>query len=225
MSATWIYVSDNIEPMNVTHPISEKILKRIRARNGAVPTKDLLDLGERAAVDQALSRLVRRGKLRRIGRGLFELPRMSKLLNRPRVGSPDELVRAWARNNGLAVVPSGAHAANILGLSTQVPAKIVYYTNGRTQTIQLGPYKIRLLNRGPRTMEISGNTAPLVFQALRYLGRDGVSRDDVQHLRSSLSKKDKTELRNNRRHASAWMQSVIDEIVGEEDNGWIESHS
>jgi hypothetical protein len=203
--------------MNVTHPIAEKILARLRTRQGtAVPAEDFLDLGERSAVDQALSRLVRQGVIRRVRRGLYELPRIGKLLNEPIVQSPDELVRAWARKNGLRVVPSGAHAANLLGLSTQVPAKIVYYTNGRTRTLRLGPYSIKLLNRGPKTMEVDGRMPPLVFQALRHLGRSGVTPEAIDRLRLVLSQKDKAELKDNLRYAVAWMIPMIEQIASAE---------
>ena len=108
MSETTIYFPDNSHRMNVTHPIAEKVLTRLRSGQGAaVPAGDFLDLGQRAAVDQALSRLTRQGAIRRVRRGLYELPRIGKLLNEPIVQSPDELVQAWARNNGLRVVPSG----------------------------------------------------------------------------------------------------------------------
>jgi len=199
--------------MNATHSIADKILARLRARRGPVPTRDFLDLGNRAAVDQSLSRLVRKGAIRRIQRGLYDLPRMGKLLDQPLTPSPDELVRAWAKNNGLKVVPSGARAANALGLSTQVPAKIVYYTNGRTRTLKLGPYTVKLLNRGPKTMDVSGRMAPLVLQALRHIGRDGVSPKVVRRLRSTLPQKEKAELKRNLRHAAAWMVPAIKEIV------------
>lgn len=204
--------------MNVTHPIADKILRRLRARKGeAVPTSDFVDLGSRPAVRQALSRLVRQGTIRRVRRGLYELPRMGKLLNEPRVQSPDELVRAWASKNDLRVVPSGAQAANLLGLSTQVPAKLTYYTNGRTRTLTLGPYTVKLLNRGPKTMGVQGRTAPLVFQALRYLGREGVTPKVIERLRSGLSRKDKAELKRNLRYATAWMKPVVQQIVDDEE--------
>jgi len=202
--------------MNTKHSIADKILARLRTKRGPVPTRDLLDLGSRAAVDQALSRLVRKGAIRRIQRGLYDLPRMSKLLDQPVTPSPDELVRAWAKNNGLKVVPSGARAANALGLSTQVPAKIIYYTNGRTQTLKLGPYTVQLLNRGPKTMDVSGRTASLVLQALRHIGRDGVRPEVVHRLKSTLSPKKKAELKRNLHHAVGWMQPVIKEIVGKD---------
>ena len=200
----------------MTHSIADKIIARLRTQRGPVPTRDFLDLGNRAAVDQSLSRLVRKGAIRRIQRGLYDLPRMGKLLDQPLSPSPDELVRAWARNNGLKVVPSGARAANALGLSTQVPAKIVYYTNGRTQTLKLGPYTVQLLNRGPKTMDVSGRMAPLVLQALRHIGRGGVRPEVVYRLQSTLSQKEKAELKRNLRHAAAWMLPVIKEITGED---------
>jgi len=202
--------------MNTTYPIADKILAKLRTRRGPVPTRDFLNLGNRAAVDQSLSRLVRKGAIRRIQRGLYDLPRMSKLLDQPLTPSPDELVRAWAKNNGLKVVPSGARAANALGLSTQVPAKITYYTNGRTQTLKLGPYTVQLLNRGPKTMDVSGRMAPLILQALRHIGRDGVSPKVVHRLRSTLPHKEKAELKRNLHHAAAWMVPVIKEIAGKD---------
>ena len=204
--------------MNTTHAIAERILGRLRARRRPVPTRDFLDLGNRAAVDQSLSRLARTGEIRRIQRGLYDLPRISTLLNQPVTPSPDELVRAWAKNNGLKVVPSGARAANALGLSTQVPAKSVYYTNGRTQTLKLGPYTVKLLNRGPKTMDVSGRMASLVLQALRHIGRDGVGSEVVRQLQETLSQREKAELMRNLCHVPAWMLPVIREIHGE-DNG------
>ena len=205
--------------MNVAHPIAEKILARLGSRQGAsVPARDFLDLGERTAVDQALSRLVRQGAIRRVRRGLYELPRIGKLLNEPMVQSPDGLVQAWARKNGLRVVPSGAHAANLLGLSTQVPAKIVYYTNGRTRTLKLGPYSVKLLNRGPKTMDVGGQMPPLVFQALRHMGRGGVTSEVIDRLRLALSRKDKAELKDNIGYVAAWMIPVIEQVAGKEGN-------
>ena len=204
--------------MNVTHPVADKILARLSKRQGeAVPVRDFLDLGTRAAVAQALSRLVRQEEIRQVGRGLYELPRVGKLLNKPVVQSPDELVRAWARKNGLRVVPSGAYAANLLGLTTQVPAKITYYTNGRTRSLTLGPYSVKLLNRGPKTMDVKGRLAPLIFQSLRHLGQKGVTPKAIRHLRSKLSKKEKAELQRNLRYAAAWMKPIIEQIVREEN--------
>jgi len=218
MSEKEIAISDN-NTLKVSNPISDKIVKRLQSANGKVlSATDFVDLGSRSTVDQALSRLARKGKINRVRRGLYELPQVSSLLNLPMTQSPDTLAQAWARKNGLRIVPSGAYAANLLGLTTQVPAKITYYTNGRTKTIKLGQHSIRLLNRGPKTMEVHGGTSALVLQALRYFGKDKVTPKMISHLKSLLSKKDKTELKNNLGHAPAWMQPGLKQIVGSQDN-------
>lgn len=178
-----------------------------------MPLDDLYDIGTPVAVRQALSRLVRQGKIIRAERGLYAWPRKGELLGEPLMPSPDEMVRAWAKKNGLKAVPSGAYAANLLGLSTQVPAKIVYYTNGRTKTVKLGPYTIKFLHRGPKTMDVHGRVAPLVFQALRNMGQDGVTRQVVARLTSLLSQKDKRELQRNLSKAAAWMKPVLEHII------------
>ena len=203
--------------MKVMHSIADKIVARLSAKKGeAVTVRDLLDLGTRVAVAKALSRLVRRGKIRRVGRGLYDIPQMGTLLNKPVIQSPDELVKVWARKNGLRVIPSGAYAANLLGLTTQVPAKITYYTNGRTRTLTLGSYSIKLLNRGPKTMDVKGRIAPLVYQGLRHLGKNGVTPEIIGHLRLRLSQKDKKELKRNLRYTAAWMKPIIELIAREE---------
>lgn len=195
--------------------IANRIIARIRARNGGVVSiEDLLDAGSRTAIDQALSRLVRQEVIQRVRRGLYTWPRTNALLGRQQVPPPDELVRAWAKKNGLRVMPSGALAANLLGLSTQVPAKIVYYTNGRTKTLKLGPYKIRLLNRGPKTMDVRGTLSPLVFQALRYLGKKAATSQVIKKLAGKLKPKDRKELLRNIPRAAAWMRPIIEEIAG-----------
>lgn len=199
--------------MNVSHPIADKVLVRIESAGTVLSVADLLDLGPRAAVDQALSRLVRQGRIQRVRRGLYAWPRMGALLKRPMVPSPDELAQAWAKKNGLRLVPSGAYAANLLGLSTQVPAKIIYYTNGRTKTLALGPYFIRLLNRGPKTMDVQGRVSPLVLQALRYLGKGGVPPEMIARLRTLLSKQDRAELTQTIHQAPAWMKPVLQQII------------
>jgi hypothetical protein len=199
--------------MNVAHPVAYKIVARVKAMKGKpVSASDLLALGARAAIDQALSRLFRHGTIRRVGRGLYMWPLINKLLNQPMTASVDSMAKAWARKNGLRIIPFGAHAANLLGLSTQVPAKIVYYTNGRTQTIKLGAFPVRFLNRGPRTMDVSGRLAPHVFQAVRWMGRHGMTPQNIGHLQTILKPRDKSDLIRNLWYASAWMKPILKQI-------------
>ncbi len=191
-----------------------KVVARIRARDGGVVSvSDLSDAGPRATVDKALSRLVKQGKILRVRRGLYAWPRVSTLLNQIVPPLPDEMVRVWARKNGLKIVPSGALAANLLGLSTQVPAKLVYYTNGRTKTLKFGSHTVKLLNRGPKSMDVQGRISPVVFQALRYLGKEGMTPQVVSRLTRLLPLKDKKELKRNIPRAAAWMKPVLEKII------------
>lgn len=180
---------------------------------------DFLRLGSRAAVDQALSRMVRRGRLHRVGRGLYTMPRVSALTGRPVTASPDAVARTLARKLGMRLLPSGEYAANLLGLSTQVPAKLVYLTDGRARTVRIGPHIIVFRHGSPRTMAVTGRVAPLVFQALRYLGREGISRDEVLRLHRILKKRDTQEIRRNLFNAPGWMRSILLQIIGETPGG------
>lgn len=197
-------------------PLAEKMQRRIRAKGeGAVfAARDFLDLGSRAAVDQALSRLGRSGVIHRISRGVYNYPRRNERLDITVSPSPEEVVRAVARRDSSRVQVSGAEAANALGLSTQVPARIVYLTDGQSRRMQLGGQVVELRHTTPRNMATAGKVSGTVIQALRHLGRKHVDESAVRHLQRVLSEGDKKKLRKDRIHAPAWMQPALLEIAG-----------
>ena len=197
--------------------IANKILARIRCNPRASPASpsDFFDLGSRSAVDQALSRLVRRGKLYRVSRGLYALPRVSRLTGGLAVSSPDGVARSIARKLGLRILPSRPHASNLLGLSTQVPAKLIYLTDGRSRIVRAGPFTLQFRHASPRTMAVSGRIAPIVFQALRDLRRNGVSKSHVARLCRLLRQKDKQDLLKNLPYAPGWMKPILLQVAGQ----------
>lgn len=136
--------------------------------------KDFLDLGNRAAVDQALSRLAKAGKLRRISHGLYDLPRISRVLNRPAPANLDAAIAAIARRDGVRLMPDGLVAANQLGLTTAVPATHRYVTDGTTKTIEIDGRTIHMQHASPRLMRWHGRVSAPVAQALFWLGPDAV---------------------------------------------------
>lgn len=217
LSQLSLVVCDNREAMNVAHPVSDKIVAVMSSRRDkTVAIPDLLHLGSRAAVNQALARLAREGRIQRVGRGLYAMPRHSRLLNAPVGPSVDVLARAWARRNGLRLVPHGAYAANLLGLSTQVPAKYIFYTDGRTQTVRLGGATVRLINRGPRTMQVRGELAACLFQALRHLGSQYVKEEDLTRLGRILRPKDRADLKHNLKFSAEWMRPLLLKLLNGE---------
>jgi hypothetical protein len=219
MSEKKSYISDNIA-MRIRNSIQKKLLKRLKKQPGrAVSAREFLFLGSRASVDQAFSRLVRKRVLRRISRGLYEYPRIGSLFKTPVPQSPDDLVSAWARKNRLKTIPSGAWAANMLGLSTQVPARIVYYTNGRSRNLRLGGYTIRLLNRGPGSTDLRIGISARVVQALRFLGRRYVSEPEFARLRARYRAGDRLEWKVNSNLAPAWIRDIMARIIGRKGAG------
>lgn len=194
--------------------ISTHVLKRIRGKGrGAVFTPtDFLDLGPRAAIDQALSRLAKRKVIRRVTRGLYDYPKMSA-----RFGalSPDidRVAQALARQSGARLQVSGARAANAFGLSTQVPAKAVYLTDGPSRKTKIGRQTLELRHAGPKSLVGAGKTSGAVVQALRYLGQDAIDEDVIDHLRRVLSDDDKNALRRDGLLAPGWVRPVIDQIA------------
>ena len=193
---------------------ADKILKRIRGRGkGSVHTaKDFLDLGSRAAVDQALVRLAKRGVIRRLKRGVYDYPKVN-----PRLGmltpSPDAMAKSIARRTDSKLQISGAQAANALGLSTQVPARIVYLTDGHSKSFRVGNQVVELRHASPRNMSTAGRTSGTVFQALRYIGRNNVSDDVINKLKDVLSSRDKVNLLRDIDNAPDWIRPIVTNIV------------
>ncbi|MCY4541304.1 MAG: DUF6088 family protein [Rhodobacteraceae bacterium] len=188
--------------------IKDKIMRRIRARGRGkwvCTARDFLDLGSRAAVDQALSRLAKAGDLRRVGRGLYDLPRSSAVLNRAAPVDVDKVLAALTRRDSVRIMPDGIAAANQLGLTNAVPAKASYLTDGATRDVKIGNRTIRLKHAGPAVMAWAGRPAAPVAQALRWLGPDAVKDDRVvATLRRSLPDCIKMDLARNSASLPGW---------------------
>lgn len=198
----------------MTDSIETKILHRIiRKKNGWVfASTHFLDLGNRAAVDQALSRLVRSGDIRRLARGLYDYPK-----NHPDFKSippsVDRVAAALAEKDNLKIQPSGAYAANLLGLSDQVPAKVVFLTDGSNRVVQIGNWNIKFKKTTPKNMATAGKISGLVFQALRFIGQENIDDRIIGALKRKLAEKDKQILLADLRFAPAWIEKVLRKIL------------
>jgi hypothetical protein len=125
------------------------------------------------------------------------------------------VAKAIAGKSGTALQPTGAYAANLLGLSTQVPAKIVFLTDGRSKTVRIGNQQIRLKHTTPKSMATAGRTSGLVVQAFRYLGEKNIEPHMIDHLRRSLKEKDRRQLLKDIRYVPAWIGNHIRAISKE----------
>ena len=188
-----------------THPLTYRLQRRIKTRGaGAVfVPKDFIDLGTRAAVDQALSRLASQGAIRRLSRGVYDSPRENTRLGITLTPPPDDIVRAFATTGASRIQVSGAQAANELGLSTQVPGRLVYLTDGKSRRLHIGNQAIELRHVAPRRLAASSKVSATVIEALRYLGRRSVDAAAIRHLQQTLGARDKAALSKDRLHAPA----------------------
>jgi len=200
-----------------TQSVDARILSRIYGskRGSAFTPSDFLDLGSRRAVDLALHRLERGKILRRLARGLYEYPR-----EHPELGtlSPDieKVARALAVKHRIRLQPAGAYATNLLGLSEQVPAKVVFLTDGPSRTVKIGRQEIQLRRTTPRNMESAQRLSGLLMQALRHLGEEHITPQRMEHLKRTLPLKERQQLLKDLRLAPAWMHPFFRELAGYE---------
>ena len=214
MSDIYIYISDKIYIFNIMQSIEEKILKRIRGSGcGSVYTsREFLDIGNRTAIDKGLSRLSKKGILRRIARGIYGYPERNALIGE-RSPNPETVAIALARRGGQKIVPSGATAANLLGLTNQVPAKIEYLTEGPSRRIMINQLPIVLKQTTSLNMATAGRVTGTVIQALRFLRKEHVDNKTIDKLCARLSKEDKQQLLRDIRLAPAWMGTIFRKVA------------
>lgn len=203
--------------------MTEQILQRIAE---STPTmvwtpKDFLDLANRDAVDKILQRLVASGNLRRIDRGLYDMPRKN-LITRE-ITSPDyrSIIDAIRRRDQIRILIDGLTAANDLGLSNAVPAQVIVYTDARLKPIRLGNLIIRFKLTAPSKLYWAGRPAMRIIQALHWL-RDGIKTGveiEQEPIKIRLinilrdSPESREDLKGGLHTLPSWMQKWIRELL------------
>ena len=193
----------------------DQIVARIeRLGDGkAFSAKDFLDIASRTTIDVTLASLTLSGKIRRIRRGLYDMPKVNPALGGKLSPDIDEAARAIARRQKWKIVPEGAWAANLLGLSTQVPSKIIYLTDGPNNEMPIGRRTIQFKHARPKALAGLEGKFALVVQALRHLGKDGVGPREIETLRAGLSSAEKRKLVKDTRFGVDWIYEVANRIV------------
>lgn len=175
-----------------------------------VVAKELLYLGNRAAVDQVLSRLVRRGALLRVSRGIYVLPVESRF--GARAPSTVKMVEGLAYQRGETIVSHGAAAANALGLTTQVPMRAIYLTSGRNRRLKLGAQMVELRHAPIWQLIFPGRAAGEVVRALAWLGPEKAA-EAIRKLRIKLPSSELSEVVSARSRLPTWMAQEISALV------------
>jgi hypothetical protein len=200
------------------------ILARVRQD---IPRKvwtpvDFLDLGSRDAVDKVLQRLSAAGLLRRIERGLYDQPGFNALTQRPDPADPRSVIEALGRRDQLRMLVDGMTAANDLGLSDAVPARIVVHSDARRRSLRLGDVTISFRLTAPSKLHWAGRPAMRIVQALHWLrdilGREGEADRISRKLRMLLDDPIagpslKADIRDGMTTLPTWMQVFLKTVT------------
>ena len=196
--------------------IDTKISRHIqRCARGSVFVPDTFAaLGSRAAVDKALQRQVADGVLRRLSRGLYDKPQHDDLLG-PLWPSVDAIVKAIVSKDRIRTQPSGVYAENMLGLSDQVPAKVMLLTDGISRTVKAGPMQIRFQRTTPRQMAAAGRLSGLLIQAFKSMGEKHITPAHIQKLCVNIPSTERAKVMKDLALAQAWMRPLLRQVAQE----------
>jgi hypothetical protein len=190
--------------------VDSKIIKKVKkAKRGSLFfVEDFLNLGTSKAVSKALERLVEKDELSRVARGIYSRLRIDSVLGAI-APSTEEIAEAVRRRDKARIIPTGILALNALGLSTQVPMNLVYLTDGAARTIQVGRRKIVFKKTSPRNLAAIGPISSLAIQALREIGKDNVTEDEINCILQQLEKEDSYRLQHDIKLAPEWIRIIM----------------
>lgn len=199
--------------------VENKVKSRIygKGRGWCFTPKNFSDLGGVDAINTVLHRLEKNEFIRRLSHGLYDYPQTHEVMG---LVWPDitSITKALAEKYSIKIQPSGAYAANLLGLSEQVPAKVVFLTDGESKSITIGKMEVYLKKTTPKNMKMAGKISGLVVQALRYIGKEHITEKMVLIIKRKLNDEDKKRLKLDADLAPAWISAIIKhELVGKDD--------
>ncbi|TAN15223.1 MAG: hypothetical protein EPN37_10175 [Chitinophagaceae bacterium] len=197
--------------------IESQILNRIHR----VPKGDLLfpvdfsDLGSSEAVRLSLHRLEKGGEIVRVAKGIYVRPKESELIGRI-MPPAEEVATAIARRDRIRTLPTGTYALNALGLSTQVPMRIVLLTDGSPREIKVGKRTIKFKKTTPKNLLAKGKISRLVIQALKEIGNGKVTKSEEKEVISLLKREDEKDLIHDIALAPVWIQKIMKKALENE---------
>lgn len=197
-----------LKSSRVIEPTIRKSLES-RGRGHAFTPRDFSHIGDQRCVAMALTRLVRKGIITSLSRGIYDYP-----IDHPILGSisasTDSIIKLISDRDSIRIQPSGNYALNILGLSEQVPMKIVLLTDGPSRRIKLGKREIIFKHTTPRNMATAGLKSGVIIQALRALGKSRIDDKVLTILNRQINDSDRQELVANSKYAPVWIAKVLE---------------
>lgn len=187
-----------------------KILNRIKRKpkGEIIFAEDFIVIADTKRVNKALERLHDQGHLMRVATGIYTRAKEDPIVGKVRP-TVEQIVKAIAKRDKARIVPTGAQALYQLGLSNQVPINVVYYTDASDRIIRIGKRKITLKKAAARNVAYKGKISTLAIQALKSMGKDQVSSNDLQFIKKRLQEEDPEILEHDLRLAPAWIRKLL----------------
>ena len=194
----------------MSQSVDDLILRKMKkAKRGSLFfTEDFLRFGNSKTITKALERLVKKGEVSRVARGIYARLEIDPVLGTIKPGV-EAIAKVIAKRDKARIVPTGMTALNALGLSTQVPMNVVYLTDGAARRINLGKRKIIFKKASPKNLAAIGNISKLVIQALKSIGKDKITQNEIEIILNHLKNEDKYRLEHDINLAPEWIRKIM----------------
>ncbi len=190
--------------------VVDKVKNRItqHGRGWCFTPRHFLDLDSDTGVRSALSRLQKDKFIRRLTQGIYDYPHEHPTLG---ILAPkaEDVAKAISEKNGIQTQPSGAYAANIIGLSEQVPGRVVFLTNGPSKKVKIGKQEIIFRTTTEKNMYPAGTKMGLVIQAFKNIGKDNIDNSIQNRTQKFLTGVSQKEIIKNLKFAPQWIRKLI----------------
>jgi hypothetical protein len=199
--------------MQNTEESIEKSIKR-KPKGTLLFPEDFTMLGTSVAIRKALQRLREKGLIKSVTHGIYVRPIIDEYIGEV-LPTAEEVAKAIAKRDKIRLVPTGAYALHALGLSTQIPLKLVFLTDGAPRTIKVGKRTIKLKKATPKNLKAKGKISALAIQALREIGKDKASEDELSKIIKLLKEEAPTDLKYDISLAPEWIKKIMKQAVNE----------
>lgn len=170
-------------------------------------------IGSQSAIHTTLHRLEKKGLIVRLAKGIYTKPKLSKLLNTEVLPSLEEIANAIAKRDNARLLPSGSYALYALGISTQIPLKLVYKTDGKARTIKVGERTIQFRKTSAKKLSLKGKISKLVIQALTEIGKEKLTESEKRIIFDKLKKEDIKDLKHDLYLAPQWIAEIMSQAI------------
>lgn len=205
----------------MTKTVENKVISRIygTGRGWAFSQRDFANLGSRQAIDLALHRLTKKSTIRRVIRGIYDYPRYSDLLEQEMGPDIHQVARALARKFGWRIQASGAAAANLIGLSTQIPSQYIYQSDGPNRGYAIDNTDLQFKNSALKEIGFKLDESGLIVQAFKMLGEEHITADVINKTRKWLAPAKRTKVLKETERVTGWVYAAIKKVCREDSDG------